>query len=85
MATPNVALAEKIIEAINARDAGALLAIADDDIEVVPLRAALEWTTYRGEDGVIRLMHDLAETWDELHFELEEAREVRPGSVLGLA
>jgi ketosteroid isomerase-like protein len=83
MPAANVAVAAQLIEAINARDVDALRALASDDIEVVPLRAALEGTSYHGKDGLAQFVHDVSETWVDFHIDLEDSREVRPGSVLG--
>jgi ketosteroid isomerase-like protein len=83
--TTNLAIAEQVIEAINARDADRLLAVATDDIEFIPLRAAVEGGSYHGKAGVRKFFRDVGEVWVELRIELEESREVTPGSVLGIA
>jgi ketosteroid isomerase-like protein len=83
--TTNLAIAEELVEAINARDTDRLLALATDDIEFIPLRAAVEGGSYFGKPGVEKFFRDVEEVWLELRIELEEGREVTPGSVLGLA
>jgi ketosteroid isomerase-like protein len=83
--TSNIAIAEELVDAINARDIDRLLAIATDDIEFIPLRAAVEGGSYFGRAGVEKFFRDLEEVWIELRIELEEGREVTPGSVLGMA
>jgi ketosteroid isomerase-like protein len=83
--TTNLAIAEEVVEAINARDTGRLLAVASDDIEFIPLRSVVEGGSYFGKAGVEKFFRDLGEVWTELRIELEESREVSPGSVLGIA
>jgi hypothetical protein len=48
MSQENVELARRIVEWFNARDLDALQAHSTDDLEIVPLRAAIEHTVYRG-------------------------------------
>ena len=48
MSQENVELAHRIVEWFNARDVDALQAHSTDDLEIVPLRAAIEDTVYRG-------------------------------------
>ncbi len=48
MSQENVELTHRMVEWFNASDVDALQAHATDDVEIVPLRAALEDTVYRG-------------------------------------
>ena len=48
MSQENLEFARKVIEWFNARDTAAMQAHSTDDVEIVPLRAAIEDTVYRG-------------------------------------
>ena len=85
LAASNVAVADKIIDAINERDVDQLLAIASEDIEFVPLRAAVEGAAYHGRAGVEKFFRELGDVWAELRIDIEERHEVTPGTVLGRA
>jgi ketosteroid isomerase-like protein len=60
-----LALAQRGLEAFNTRDVDGLLALAREDVELVPFRAALHGQSYRGESGVRRWLADVAEDWDD--------------------
>lgn len=62
------------IDAFNRRDVEAFRALCAPDVEIVPLRAALEGTVYRGPDAVTRFFTDVDESWDRLRLEAEEMR-----------
>ena len=51
MSQENVELARRMIAWFNARDAEAAQAHSTDDVEIVPLRAAMEGTVYRGPEA----------------------------------
>ena len=55
MSQENVELAHRLVEWFNARDAEALQAHSTEDVEIVPLRAAIEDTVYRGAGSGCRL------------------------------
>jgi ketosteroid isomerase-like protein len=59
----NVQLHRRLIEAYNARDTEAFIALCDPQIEVHSVFAAPGGTDYRGHDGVRRWHQDLAEAW----------------------
>ena len=48
MSQENVEFAHRLVEWFNAGDAEALQAHSTDDVEIVPLRAEIEDTVYRG-------------------------------------
>jgi ketosteroid isomerase-like protein len=72
----NVELARRGLEAFNRRDVPALMETCDPDVELFPLRALLEGTSYRGEDGLRKFFDDIAEEWTELKVDAQEFREV---------
>jgi ketosteroid isomerase-like protein len=85
MTAADVAVATRLVAAINERDTDTLIALSTDDVEVIPLRAAVEDIVYKGTAGITQWMDDVAETWQELVIELHESIDVEPGVVLGIA
>jgi ketosteroid isomerase-like protein len=75
MSEVNVTLARRMIEWFNTRDAEAAQAHATDDVEIVPLRAAMEGTSYRGPEAFAAFAADSEEAWEELVFHVEAVRE----------
>jgi ketosteroid isomerase-like protein len=45
------------------------------DAEIVPVRAALEGTTYRGRDAASQYVAAVEESWEALRWEVDEVRE----------
>jgi ketosteroid isomerase-like protein len=68
----NVELARKFAEWFNAGDAEAAQAHSTDDVEIVPLRAVMEDTVYRGPGAFAAFKIDNDESWAELRFDAEE-------------
>ena len=64
-----------MVEWFNAGDAEAAQAHSTEEVEIVPLRAVMEDTTYRGPVAVAAFMTDNGESWAELRFEAEEYRD----------
>jgi hypothetical protein len=66
-------LARRLVDAYNSRQLEAQMELLfDPDIEVVPLRAVLEDTVYRGHTGIRQLARDIDESWSEAHIEIHE-------------
>jgi len=61
----NVELHRRIYRALNARDADALLALCDPQIEFQPLFAVVSGTVYRGHDGVRSWLRSAEDAWGE--------------------
>lgn len=80
----NTEVFARCLDAISEQDVDTLVSLSADDVEIRPLRAALEDTVYRGHDGISQWIGDLAETWVELRIEVESIREETPGFVVGL-
>jgi ketosteroid isomerase-like protein len=59
----NVELHRRAVEAYNARDTDAFIALCDPQIEVHSVFAAPGGTVYHGHDGVRRWHRDLEEAW----------------------
>lgn len=65
MSEENVALTRRIIEAFNARDIEAYIALCDPNMEWHSTFAAVGGGVYRGRDELRRWHEDLEETWGE--------------------
>ena len=74
MSEENVELARRMIEWFNVWDEAAAQAHSTDDVEIVPLRAAMEGTTYRGPEAFAAFGADSREAWEEIRFDPEGLR-----------
>jgi ketosteroid isomerase-like protein len=74
MSQENVERMRGAMEAFNQRDGAALDAFLATDAEVVPVRAALEGTTYRGRDAGTRYCTAVIQSWEDLRWDVEELR-----------
>ncbi len=63
MASGHVESVRRSLEAFNDRAAERLLAVCDPDCEMVPFRAQLEGTSYRGHEAIRRFLRDVEEDW----------------------
>jgi ketosteroid isomerase-like protein len=71
------ALVRRAVDAWNARDPDLWRTYATPDIEWTPAGpAAVEGTVYRGSDEVVAGLEAVWETWEEVHFEETELREL---------
>jgi ketosteroid isomerase-like protein len=75
MPQENVELARRIVEWFNARDFDAVQAHSTDDVELVPLRAEIEDTAYRGPGAAAAFAADSDESWEEIRFDVEAIRD----------
>lgn len=64
-----------MVEAFNRRDLDALTALFARDAEIVPIRAAVEDTVYRGPHAAAEWCAGVDDSWDELMVEIEEVRD----------
>ena len=71
----NVAVMRAAMEAFNRRDGEAFGAHLSRDAEIVPVRAALEGTVYRGPDAAAQYCAAVDESWENLRWEIEEIRD----------
>lgn len=62
------------IAAFNRRDGDAFGAVLAHDAEVVPVRAALEGTVYRGRQAGRAYCAAVEESWENLVWEVDEVR-----------
>jgi ketosteroid isomerase-like protein len=70
------------IAALNRGDVDGLAATLDPEVELIPLRAVLDGTVYRGHAGMRSWFEDISEDWTRYELELEDLRELTPGRVL---
>jgi uncharacterized protein len=82
MSAKDVETIREGIAALNRGDVEGIEAMLDPDVELVPLRAVLEGSSYRGHEGLRRWLDDMAEDWAEFELELDEVRELDAGPVL---
>ena len=75
MSRANVESARAVVEAFNRRDVEALTALLAQDVEIVPIRAAVESTVYRGPDAAAQWYAAVDESWEDLKVEIEEVRD----------
>jgi ketosteroid isomerase-like protein len=75
MSEENVEIMRAALEAFNERDGEAFGALLADDAEIVPVRAAVEGTTYRGPDAAAQYCAAVDESWENLRWEVEEVRD----------
>jgi ketosteroid isomerase-like protein len=75
MSDENVQIVRTAIAAFNRRDAETFSAHLGEDAEIVPMRAALEETVYRGPDAAAQYCAAVDESWDNLRWEVEEIRD----------
>jgi len=76
MSEQNVELVRGMIGWVNREDVEAAQAHSTHDVEIVPLRAALEDTSYRGPQAFASFLADNQEAWEELQFDPEAIRDV---------
>jgi len=65
------------IAAFNRRDGEGFGALLARDAEIVPVRAALEGTVYRGPDAAAQYCAAVEASWDNLRWEVEEIKDGR--------
>ena len=70
------------IAALNRGDADGIASMLDPEVELVPLRAVLDGSVYRGHDGMRRWLADMSEDWAEFELTAEEVRDLGPERVL---
>ncbi len=64
-----------VIEAFNRREGSEFGAFLAEDAEIVPIRAAVEGTTYRGRNAAVFYCAAVEQSWEGLHWEVEEVRD----------
>jgi ketosteroid isomerase-like protein len=75
MSQENVELNRRGFQAFNDRDLDGLLAVLDEDVEVVPILAAMEGS-YHGHDGIRRWWAGLLGGFPDISVEVLEVRDL---------
>ena len=75
MSEENVEINLSVVDAWNRGDREAWMALWDEEAEFYPLRAQLEGDSYRGHEGMERFLGEMAEDWEDVRFEIDEARD----------
>jgi ketosteroid isomerase-like protein len=70
------------VAALNRGDVDGVANALDPDVELVPLRAVLDGTVYRGHDGMRRWLADMGEDWTRFELDLQGMRQLKEGQVL---
>ena len=75
MSQANVEVMRAAIEAFNRRDGEGFGAFLANEAEIVPVRAALEGTVYRGRNAATQYCVAVEESWESLTWEVEEIKD----------
>jgi ketosteroid isomerase-like protein len=70
------------LAALNRRDVEGMLATLRPDVELVPVRAVLEGSVYRGHEGLRRWLADMGEDWEDFRIDSHEVRDLDERRVL---
>ena len=75
MSRQNVESMQAAMEAFNRRDGEAFDALLAGDAEIVPVRAPLEGTVFRGPNAGAQYCAAVDESWENLRWEVEEIQD----------
>jgi ketosteroid isomerase-like protein len=75
MSRKNVEIVNAAMALFDRRDAEGFGALLASDAEIVPVRAALEGTVYRGTDAAAQFFAAVDQSWEDLTVELGEIRD----------
>jgi ketosteroid isomerase-like protein len=75
MSQENVEAMRAAVDAFNRRDGNAFGALLAEDAEIVPVRAALEGTVYRGRNAGTEYCAAVEASWENLAWAVEEIRD----------
>jgi ketosteroid isomerase-like protein len=72
----------RIVDAFNSRDLLEFARLVAPDVQIAPMRAAIDGTVYRGREGGLQFFADSDEAWERLEIEVEEIRTVDAETLL---
>ena len=72
MSQENLDVMRKAMEAFNRRDGQTINALLSANAEIVPVRAAVEGTVYRGNEAGEEYCRAVDAAWENLRWELDE-------------
>ena len=73
--SPNARTLRAALDAFNRRDGECFDAFLAEDAQIVPARAAIDGTVYRGSDAATRYCGGVDAIWEGMTFETEEIRD----------
>ena len=80
MARESLEVMRAAVDAFNARDLDAMLAVSDREVEWHSTFAVVGGAVYHGHDGIRRWHRDLEDAWgDEIHLEIESCFDLDDG------
>jgi ketosteroid isomerase-like protein len=82
MADGNLDTVRSAIAALKQGDIPGVLECLDAEVELVPIRAAMEGTSYRGHDGFRQFYTDITDDWDDYAPDAHEIRDIGDDRVL---
>jgi ketosteroid isomerase-like protein len=75
MSRENVEIVRAAMEAFNRRDGEAFDSLLAGNAEIVPVRAAVEGTIYRGSKAATEYCAAVDETWENLTWRIDDVRD----------
>jgi ketosteroid isomerase-like protein len=84
MADEDVEIVRRALAAFNAGETERVLELMAPDVELVPVRAVLEGSSYRGHEGFRKFVADMMEDWQDYHPTSERFRDLGDGRVLSV-
>ena len=75
MSQENVEIMRRLFAAAERRDVEATRPLVAEDLEIVPLRFAVDGTMFRGPEAIRDFFTAVDESWQDLTLEAEELRE----------
>jgi ketosteroid isomerase-like protein len=75
MSQENVETMRTVIDAFNRREGAEFGAFLAPDAEIVPIRAAVEGTTYHGRNAAVEYCGAVEQSWEGLRWEVEDVRD----------
>ena len=75
MSQQNVRLMSSALDAFNKREGRSFDALLADDVEIVPVRAAMEGVVFRGPEAGSRYCRAVEDAWQDLTWIVEEIRD----------
>jgi ketosteroid isomerase-like protein len=76
MSEENFEVPRRLIDAYARGDIPSFLEFLDPDVEWVPIMATLEGRVYRGREGVVRWLDELASDWEYFEPRYEDYRDL---------
>jgi ketosteroid isomerase-like protein len=82
MADSNLGTVRSALRALKDGDVPGVIRWLDADVEMIPIRAAMEGTSYRGHEGFRQFYADITDDWDDYRPDAEDIRDIGEDRVL---